>query len=156
MRTKILFLDVDGVLNCRRDYEVYSIAEGYPMMVNRRKIDLLVEIIKETGCKIVLSSAWKSFPDGMKLLQHFKDQFEIFDVTPSHGYGSAIKYTCRGAEIQEWLDGNKWTNYAIVDDDGDMLDSQLRHFIQTDPEYGLTETLAYRISYILNNGPRHL
>lgn len=153
---KILFLDVDGVLNCHRDYEVYSLSESFPMMVNRRKIDLLEKIIADTDCKIVLSSSWRTMPDGVKLLQHFSDQFEIFDVTPSHGFDSDIKYTCRGAEIQDWLDNNRWTNYAIVDDDGDMLDSQLRHFVQTDPEYGLTPTLAYRITYILNEGPRSL
>lgn len=153
---KVLFLDVDGVLNSHSDFRVWADFDGFPHIVNLDKVDRLVKIINETGCKIVLSSSWRNSQYGYDTLKKL-NYFEIFDCTPRHHYeNNGRKYTCRGAEIQDWLDRNPCTNYAIVDDDSDMLDSQLRHFVQTDPEYGLTETLAYRITYLLNHGARHI
>ena len=57
----------------------------------------------------------------------------------------------RGDQIQRWLDSHDVEKYAIVDDDSDMLDHQLRYFIQTEMMYGLTDNLAYRLAYILGD-----
>lgn len=63
----------------------------------------------------------------------------------------------RGHEIQDWLDRHpEVTNWVALDDDSDFLDSQLRNLVQADGTIGLTETLAYRATYILNNGPNHI
>ena len=71
----------------------------------------------------------------------------IYDTTPDFADG------CRGDEIQDWLDRYpEVTGYCILDDDSDMLDSQLRNFVQTDMDYGLTDALAYRAVQILNRG----
>jgi hypothetical protein len=146
---KILFLDIDGVLNCDRDSEVVSDAETCIFFrLNLRKIDMIRKIITDTDCKVVLSSSWRNFQGGRETVEYWK--IPILDVTPT-------KHACRGAEIQEWLENHpEVTEYCIVDDDGDMLDSQLRHFIQTTNEHGLTENLAYRITHILNHGARVL
>ena len=44
----------------------------------------------------------------------------------------------RGDEIQYWLDHhkNEYNTYVILDDDSDMLPSQLNNFVQTDPMNG--------------------
>lgn len=144
---KVLFLDIDGVLNCIRDYDVVSSSDQHIFYrMNRKKIDMVKKIISDTGCKVVLSSSWRKMKDGRETVEY--NGIPIFDQTPSSD-------TCRGAEIQEWLDAHPEVNeYCIVDDDGDMLDSQLRNFVQTTFEHGLTSDLAYRITYILNEGPR--
>lgn len=146
---KVLFLDVDGVLNCKRDYEVVSDASTCIFYVlNRKKIDMLLKIISDTDCRVVLSSAWRKLKGGKEALEYW--EIPIHDVTPDQMH-------CRGAEIQNWLDSHSGVEeYCIVDDDGDMLDSQLRNFVQTTFDHGLTEDLAYRITHILNNGPRSL
>ena len=52
---KVIFLDVDGVLNTpkfiRRQSSFSSID---PVLV-----DIVVHIVNKTGCKIVLSSSWR-------------------------------------------------------------------------------------------------
>ena len=64
----------------------------------------------------------------------------ILDVTDDDG-------RLRGEEIQRWLDAHPGIEqYVIVDDDSDMLDSQKEHFVNTDPEHGLTERMMYKVS----------
>ena len=56
---KVLFLDVDGVLNSRRD--------GYDIDLNTTShMKLLQKIIQQTGAKIVLSSTWRKEPAILK------------------------------------------------------------------------------------------
>lgn len=133
---KVLFLDIDGVLNCKRDLEVI-VEKPTNRIINQKFVERLNDIIEETGCKIVLSSTWRKFPDDVEWLKEF---FPIYDTTPNLN-------SPRGEEIRYWLKeyGKDVVKYCIVDDDGDMLDDQLRHFVQTTFDDGLTETLAYRI-----------
>lgn len=67
----------------------------------------------------------------------------MFDETPCLHIGDPN--ACRGEEIRQILVKYRPEKYAILDDDSDMLDYQLRHFFQTDPDYGLTDTIAYRV-----------
>ena len=142
---KVLFLDIDGVLNKRSDGEVITETDSI-YTVNRVLLEHLHKIVEDTNCKIVLSSTWRIFKDGIEFLEEY-GQLEIFDVTKRIHNGR------RGEEIQVYLDEHPDVeSYAIVDDDSDMLDSQLRNFFQTDPLHGLTETIAYRITFRLNKG----
>ena len=141
---KILFLDVDGVLNSLNSGGLYALKK--PCL--RR----LTAIVKDTGCKIVLSSTWRKDWYALRRLKRVLSYrgLEIFDVTP-------ILYKDRGYEIEQWLTNNgylSWNgelkcSYAIVDDDNDMLISQLPYFFQTDPQYGMTDIIAYRVAYHL-------
>ena len=131
---KILFLDIDGVLNSTRTCVAFG---GYPMELthiaafDQVAIRLIQRLCDSAGVQIVLSSAWR-------LHCHFKDAGEalglpIIDRTPS-GMGP------RGREIQDWLDAQPEPVecYAIIDDDGDMLPEQLAHFVKTDGHEGIT------------------
>lgn len=145
---KVLFLDVDGVLNMHTSGGRYAL--------NRKRLQLLQNIIEETGAVIVLSSTWRGDNLALKKLSRNLQYrgLKIHDMTPK--FNDKDRHF-RGDEIQDWLDRHpEITSYVIVDDDSDMLDSQLRNFIQTDGNIGLTETLAYRIKYILNNGATHI
>ena len=55
-------------------------------------------------------------------------------------------------EISAWLADNhkEDANYVIIDDEYVVLDSQLPHFIQTNPFDGITEEDAIRAIGILN------
>lgn len=143
---KVLFLDVDGVLNIFRDYETI----GNDIMffkINRRCLERLHRIIKDTGCKLVLSSSWRVLRDGRKTLEKI-GELKFIGETDDDGIH-------RGKQIKRWLDAHpEVENFCILDDDGDMLLSQQAHFVQTDPEFGLTETMEYRVKLILNEGPR--
>lgn len=145
---KVIFLDFDGVITIPPKW--YLKAD---------KIKLIKRIVDETTAKIVVSSSWrmqtveetrksmvykeKRCPRN-KMLYWLIDN--LYDVTPWVGLGNG-----RGGEIQQYLnDHPEIDNYVIIDDDGDMWDSQLYHFVQTNYEDGITETEAIRAIKVLN------
>lgn len=52
---KVIFLDIDGVLNCVTSKSYCGMYVG----VDADKIRRLARIVEETGAKIVLSSDWR-------------------------------------------------------------------------------------------------
>ena len=156
---KVLFLDIDGVLNHENHYkwlmetdEPTPLQRVYPYSeFNPESCKILNRIIKETGCKIVLSSSWRL--DGINrmniLFKHFGLP-RIYDITPSlcERFGSL----CRGKEIDKWLSEHPEVNkYVIVDDDSDMEEHQLPYFVKTDAyTNGLNEEIAEKIIKMLN------
>lgn len=142
---KILFLDCDGVLNTKYATTLLSLSKP--------KLKLLRQIIADTGCKLVLSSTWRLHEDAKAKLA--RAGLEFYGMTPRwHEVEELSPHEVkRGHEIQWWLDRHpEVERYCIVDDDSDMLDSQLRYFVQTEMEYGLTKGLAYRIIWKLKHG----
>ena len=143
---KVIFLDFDGVITIPPKW--YLKAD---------KIKWVKKIVDETGAKIVVSSSWRMDSveetiDKMigrpkrcprnKMLYWLIDN--LYDVT--HTYKGL-----RGQEIKDWLnERNDIENYVIIDDDGDFLDEQLYHFVQTNYEDGITETEAIRAIKVLN------
>jgi hypothetical protein len=137
----VLFLDVDGVLNNKDSVGYYAL--------NPKLLGRLREIQRRTNCDIVLSSTWRRSPSHKDVLEAaFEDKGirKWIDETP-------VLPDIRGKEIQAWIDANPELDcYAILDDDSDMLPSQLQNFFQTDPDYGLSKTIAYRVTYHLLEG----
>ncbi len=137
----VVFLDVDGVLNKAPDYAVRIEGQRSCFLVNQRLVDRFIKVLEETGARVVLSSSWRVMRGGREFIEHVG--IPIQDVTDNKGKK-------RGEEIQRWLDAHpEVVRYAIVDDDGDMLDHQLPHFVLTEFETGLTKQAAYRLTYKL-------
>lgn len=135
---RVLFLDVDGVLNSRKTTNFHNnlwpIDPYMAFMVGKIQLD--------TGCEIVLSSSWRYHPDGVSATRKIVD---LLDITPKLN-------AARGEEIQAWLDKHpEVTKYAILDDDSDMLPEQLPNFFQTTFDDGLTEDIAKAITNHLNS-----
>jgi hypothetical protein len=148
---KIIFLDIDGVLNV--------ISQGhdeYGSIFHSHFENNLKRIVDETGAKIVISSSWRK--SGLSVMQemweHRRLAGEVIDVTPSlyiqkgggivfwndkmhknptpkvHGYSIP-----RGCEIDYWLTNESFLidavqSYVILDDDIDMLPHQMKNFVQ--------------------------
>ena len=133
---KVLFLDIDGVLNSRRTV----VATGnYPHCFdddNKKNFDwiavgLIRVLCEKEKASIVLSSSWRHGTHAVHECANGLD-LPIFDKT------SALPGV-RGEEIQDWLNRHpEVTHYAIVDDNSDMLESQRDHFVQTDEAEGLS------------------
>ena len=133
---KVIFLDIDGVLNHEQHYkwlmetdEPTLMQRTYPYTeFNPKSCQLLNEIIKETDAKIVVSSSWRL--DGLAKLNKLFRFFGLpnaIDVTPCLN-------TARGIEIGAWLAAHpEVTNYVILDDDEDMNAEQMPFFIKTNP-----------------------
>ena len=130
---KVLFLDIDGVLNSVRSCIAF---DGYPYSnSNYEKFDdiavnLIRKLCKTTNTKIILSSTWRLFKGWDKLYGVLN--LPIIDKTP-HKLSST-----RGEEIDMWLSNNKVDKYAIVDDDSDILVYQLPYFVKVNNTNGLS------------------
>lgn len=141
---KVIFLDVDGVLNSAQD--------GYSIRLKTDShLKLLQYIVKETGAKIVLSSSWRIgfTPASKNLLARFKEYgLEIMDCTPE------LSGTCRGDEIRKWLDEFKTEydveQFAILDDEANMAEFTETNLIQTDTNAGLQKADAVQCIRWLN------
>ena len=137
---KILFLDIDGVLNSEKYYQKGKTNLSYPLCdIDPEAVKLVNKIVEKTGCKIVLSSSWRI--NGLEECNNIFEKVglpKIYDITPIH-----LVRGCRGEEIQEWLDTHKIESYVIVDDDNDMLPNQI--FVQTNDYEGLTKEKADEI-----------
>ena len=59
----------------------------------------------------------------------------------------------RGSEIKGWLmlHGDDVSHYAIIDDMDEILPEQQNHFVQADPDVGITKFDADCIIRLLNN-----
>lgn len=139
---KILFLDIDGVLNSgeyvrslryKRRREM-----GFPDCdLDPIAIQHLNGITRETGAKIVISSTWREFDDCIPVLRRNGLKATIIGKTPVLLRAGAT----RGEEIDAWSgwEDYKLDNYLILDDDSDMLEKQKDDFIQTSRTEGLNE-----------------
>lgn len=125
---KVLFLDVDGVLNSK---STTNFGDLYP--IDPYMAFLVGKIQLHTGCEVVLSSSWRHHPEGVENVS--KRVVKLLDKTP---YGAS-----RGEEIKAWLDKHpEVKKYAILDDDVDILVEQAPNFFKTTFDEGLTDNIA--------------
>ena len=136
---KVLFLDIDGVVNCQNTKQRHRGFIG----IDPYMAFLVARIVEATQCDVVLSSSWRNSPDDSK--EEVRKQVVNFvDVTVDSWYVRETQHhSTRGEEIQEWLDRHpEVEKYAILDDDSDMLDSQLPNFFKTTWLNGITPEIA--------------
>lgn len=135
---KVLFLDIDGVVNCSSTSERFNGFIG----IEKGKMAIVQSIVDKTGCKVVLSSSWRLPPSEM--LQHVKSHIELIDVTPDNS-----GLTDRGCEILQWLRvRDDISVYAILDDNSDFHKDQ--PLFKTDWSTGITQEIADSVIAHLN------
>lgn len=147
---KILFLDIDGVVNSAEDQAKGLFKTDFP--VDPYKAFLVGKIQLDTGCIVVLSSSWRHHKESVEKIN--KQLVPIHDITGQCCSG------IRGVEIYNWInknipyeerkDGSDF-RYAILDDDSDMLLWQKDHFFHTTWEKGITEEIAKNVTDHLNS-----
>ena len=120
---KILFLDCDGVLNNSETKDYVKTSDGKKYIefssisfrgLDSFRINYIRNIVKQTNCKIVLSTSWR-FQDVFKnyLIKKLgkKTSFAIIDSTPARISPN------RFIEIKDWLDQhNEVKTFVILDD----------------------------------------
>lgn len=134
---KVIFLDIDGVLNCQQTIERHNGFIG----IDPVKVKILNNIIQKTGAEIVLSSSWRLDDNWNEVM--LKNNIKCIDRT-THLPGQF-----RGFEINAWLVEHDVEKYAILDDDSDMLTGQ-KLFQTSFQEDGLTEDIAQQVINYLN------
>ena len=116
----------------------------------------LSEWCNETDTKICISSTWKHH-FGVKEYVSTPEKWEDALVKLGSKEGTYVgitgdRRTLRGDEIKDWLDKHpEVEDYAILDDDSDMLPEQFMKFHHTDPWFGLSPNHLYRIGRQFEN-----
>ena len=125
---KIIFLDIDGVLNClpdkpREKWPDFHTHDERAYGLNPELVKNLKYVLDKTDAKIVVSSSWRHFDDYIpwekngdwreklaNIVGRKKDELFIGDTPSLHtqkmvddGEG---EYTLRGREIKKWVDDN--------------------------------------------------
>ncbi len=144
---KVIFLDIDGVLNSTAAFERGAwmvdddgqIRHGM-LGIDPENIPPLREILDRSGAEVVLSSTWRLSATGPERtalnLKRAGLPLDFIGVTPSGG-GE------RGPQIQEWLDAwndscpeDPISHFVILDDSSDMA-HLMPHLVQTSWAVGL-------------------
>lgn len=122
---KVIFLDIDGVLNSVESAMVYK---SYQRL-NPVCVGLLERLVENTGAKIVISSSWRIGHENLDSLRENLRRAgltepllrEIIDRTAAHANGH------RGDEVGAWLNEHigEVEAYVILDDDSDFHPGQV-------------------------------
>ena len=169
---KVIFLDIDGILNSSRTlYEDISLEDD--LILN------LKELVNKTGAKIILSSSWRLSTEAVSTLMDKLDKFGLvisgmtcdsvdldwlkkyeFDVTKKYldtkfdyDENKQIKITRdRGAEIFKWLCYHYDCIYVILDDEIEDIKPYFNEsvIVKTSYKTGLTKEDVKKAIQILN------
>lgn len=158
----IIFLDIDGVLN-GHDWDQGAMSTR----IQYRCIRQLNRIIKATGAKVVLSSAWRymllklkrSKPPAMTLTgfeylmrTHGTCGFRLLGTTASDeefGFPGVDDECRRARQVRKWLVDHGWSNYVCIDDEDFGFTRMKMQFVQTNGKWGLSRRNADKAIRIL-------
>ena len=134
---KVIFLDVDGVLNSVDTSEVFQGFVG----IDDKLVSKLRKIVRATGAQIVLSSSWKH--DWEPLDKDKQNKYgDYLDQKLKKYLLSAVDKTseanseCRGEGIIEWVGTHEVDSFIILDDEwfDFKMDELIVKFFKRDEE----------------------
>ena len=157
---KILFLDIDGVLNADEDFGGRSKPNptiGGMMGIASARVRRLKKIVEATDAKIVLVSSWKRHYLCQDMFGKYlrnklrKEGLEIYDTTLDSEKQKGSWY--RGTGMLNWLATHEEAKDWIVLDDEifcDYDETIKRHLVKTSYLTGLTDELVDKAIEMLN------
>lgn len=162
---KVVFLDIDGVLNSyaywkwqkarkgETEPKIINMAQWKLEAVDKHAVSRLNRLHEETGCVYVLSSTWRileSLEDMQALLEHHGFTGKLVDKTTTATMGDHT--SCRGLQCAEWLSRHQdknITSFICLDDDSDFANMPDR-LVRTKTETGLLDKHVERAISLLN------
>lgn len=165
---KVIFLDVDGVLNNTEAQERACRVHCNTWAWDKQCLDNLQRIVSDTDAVIVLSSSWRGdpFKEGSPefMLRAVLAMWDLFihDVTPdvfapTDVFGVKVNRRApRWMEIEQWLGTNRLLqgveSFVILDDRADAAGEVfIDNFIHTKERLGLTFNDAMRAIAVLKD-----
>jgi hypothetical protein len=134
---KVIFLDIDGVLNCDKTPN----PRKFPYVVDKKLLNRFKTLVRRTGAKVVLSSTWRCDPVGLFAAKHWGIPF--IDVCPDKPRSPRRK------EITSWLANHpKVTRFVVIDDEDDELDDL--PLFQPSSKTGITGEIVKGVERYLN------
>lgn len=155
---RVLFLDIDGVLNSDpfwfekiNQHGRMEALHNPHLVVQGELVQRLQGLLDQVEVKVVLSSNWR-LGIGLKATEEAlrKHGFthSLYDQTPILYPEKMSKYVTRGEEINKWLSLHEVDNYAIVDDREDMGHHTPR-LVLTNSQVGITDENVSRLLELL-------
>lgn len=142
---KVIFLDIDGVLN--------NEATKFGRKFDPACVAALNKITDKTGARIVVSSTWRhaGLTETRATLSENGVTGKVNGLTPDLSKRGLIHVAVpRGREIQAWLECHPAVNGFVILDDADDMEHLSGSLIQTVSRVGLTELDAARAIRRLN------
>ena len=150
---KIIFLDIDGVLNSAFWNEQHrkEISDG--TLIDQEKTKLLAQLVEKTNAQIILHSGWRFCfdcdgrplrPEAEKLVRSLADAgLEISGMTPdltTEEIRRTKKFSrVKADEILLWLKMHQEVKgWVVLDDLALHKEAVTRHQVKPDHEIGLT------------------
>lgn len=133
---KVIFLDIDGVVCLHKDKDWDNEEEIFDADCCRK----LQEIVSATGCKLVLSSSWRLFPES--ICSMFR-QLKPFGITRENFLGRTPLRGERGDEVMAYLKKRPQIETFVALDDERFYSRAFPQdrLILTKPESGITENV---------------
>lgn len=125
---KVIFLDIDGVLNNDNFWEqrrmVFDKTGKWNPKFDEEKVKILADVVRQTGAKIILTSTWRGgfFKDEDKLIPKpdFNDCIELDLAFKKYNIEMYDKTSGRGSnrqdQIKQWLSENEVEAFVVIDD----------------------------------------
>ena len=157
-RERIIFLDIDGVLNSNKylsDVVALCHKEGRVQQpidhLDPAAIELLNGVVAATGAVIVLSTTWRLLFGIMECKEMLYKKglvAKIRGMTPDLPRKHFSAPRARGDEIQAWLRSyDEDVDFVVVDDDNDAGAGHTHRFVKT--RDGLTQEHCRRMVEVL-------
>lgn len=134
---KVIFLDIDGVLNTNSDREILN-----------DKVKLLSELVSKTGADVVLSSSWRYGWNQPELNKPGTRIYRLKQLLKNNCI--VIKDTIgldltKSMQIKNYLNTNMISNYIVLDDE--PIDAG--NLVKTNGDVGLTQFDCQKAAQLL-------
>lgn len=153
---RVIFLDIDGVLNCSTTRERYKKYIG----IDSGLLHNLKELVNDTSAEIVLVSTWKEnwIPITQKqtdpMGKYLNEMFSLFGLTVMDK--TEDDWIHRGQGILNWLSTHDVDAFVILDDE--MFDYHetclAPHLVRTDWKNGFKSELIEQAKFVLRIGEK--
>ena len=133
---KIIFLDIDGVLNSENYYRTVDRSKKDWVRFDPKVVEFIKKLSNEFSARIVISSTWrfgaiKQLDSELKksgMIKYLHKDWKTPQLYPPH----------KGKEIKSWLDIHSGIlEYVILDDDDSILEEQESRFVKTELMNGM-------------------
>ena len=137
MKMKVIFLDIDGVLNTNSDREI-----------SNDKLKLLSELVSKTGADVVLSSSWRNWWNNPKtnipgsFITKWKKQF--LDNNLSITLTTELECP-KNLSIEKFIIRHDVKCFIVLDDE--PID--ISNLVQTNGDVGLTQSDCQKAVHLL-------
>ena len=146
---KLIFLDIDGILNCAASFR-----NLYSFPIDDDKVDLLAQIVEATGAELVLSSTWRSdFDSKMNIIDKRGGAPELVEKLKTRGLkliGKTGNDVNRETEIRNFLwefsKDHEVESFIVLDDDV----VHMPQLVKTNWNLGLTPHCVEKAIKMLN------